>query len=148
MSKKTRQWIGLVWKKCPVSIQQLCGPNFSQFFYPPPSTKKTLWHYRVWSFKSRDTKLERFLPKNQHTKGNYWILIIGLMGSLRVASKNQSFKIWLLFNSSITFGAKIEISGTKWVEKTPIYIFSTFGSKINMFEWKKLEKKRKKIPIT
>jgi hypothetical protein len=29
------------------------------------------------------------------------------------------------------------------VEKTPIYIFSTFGSKINEFERKKLEKNEK-----
>jgi hypothetical protein len=29
------------------------------------------------------------------------------------------------------------------VEKTPIYIFSTFGSKINEFEWKKPEKTEK-----
>ena len=48
-------------------------------------------------------------------------------------------------HSSIIFGAKIEISGTKWVEKTPIYIFSTLGSKINAFEQKKLEK-NEKIP--
>ena len=27
-----------------------------------------LWHYRLWSFKSRDTKLEIFLHKNQHTQ--------------------------------------------------------------------------------
>ena len=27
-----------------------------------------LWHYRLWSFHGRDTKLERFLPKNQHTQ--------------------------------------------------------------------------------
>ena len=27
-----------------------------------------LWHYRLWSFKTRDTKLERFLHKNQHTQ--------------------------------------------------------------------------------
>jgi hypothetical protein len=33
------------------------------------------------------------------------------------------------------------------VEKTPIYIFSTFGSKINEFEWKKSEK-TEKIPKT
>ena len=45
------------------------------------------------------------------------------------------------------FGAKIEFSGLKWVEKTPIYIFSTFGSKINKFEQKKLEK-NEKIPKT
>ena len=56
-----------------------------------------------------------------------------------VACKNQSFQSWL-FHSSIIFGAKIEISGTKWVEKTPIYIFFTFGSKINEFEQKKFEK--------
>jgi hypothetical protein len=31
------------------------------------------------------------------------------------------------------------------VEKTPIYIFSTVGSKINEFEWKKLGKKTKKF---
>jgi hypothetical protein len=30
--------------------------------------KCTLWHYRLWSFKTRDTKLERFLHKNQHTQ--------------------------------------------------------------------------------
>ena len=28
----------------------------------------TLWHYRLWSFKTRDKKLERFLHKNQHTQ--------------------------------------------------------------------------------
>ena len=27
-----------------------------------------LWQYRLWSFKSGNTKLERFLPKNQHTQ--------------------------------------------------------------------------------
>ena len=24
-----------------------------------------LWHFRLWSFQGRDTKLERFLAKNQ-----------------------------------------------------------------------------------
>ena len=27
-----------------------------------------LWQYGLWSFQARDTKLERFLPKNQHSK--------------------------------------------------------------------------------
>ena len=27
-----------------------------------------VWHYRLWNFKTRDTKLERFLHKNQHTQ--------------------------------------------------------------------------------
>ena len=28
----------------------------------------SLWQYGVWSFQTRDTKLERFLPKNQHSQ--------------------------------------------------------------------------------
>jgi regulator of protease activity HflC (stomatin/prohibitin superfamily) len=27
-----------------------------------------VWHYRLWSFNTRDTKLERFLHENQHTQ--------------------------------------------------------------------------------
>ena len=27
-----------------------------------------VWQYGLWSFQMRDTELERFLPKNQHTK--------------------------------------------------------------------------------
>ena len=27
-----------------------------------------IWHYRLWSFKTRDTKLEIFLHKNPHTR--------------------------------------------------------------------------------
>jgi hypothetical protein len=45
--------------------------------------------------------------------------------------------------SQIIFGTKFEFSGTNWVEKTPIYIFSTFGSKIDKFERKKWEKTKK-----
>ena len=30
--------------------------------------KRIVWQYRLWSFKSGDTKLERFLPKNQDTQ--------------------------------------------------------------------------------
>ena len=28
----------------------------------------TLWQYGLWSFQTGGTKLERFLPKNQHTQ--------------------------------------------------------------------------------
>ena len=27
-----------------------------------------IWQYGLWGFSKRDTKLERFLPKNQHTQ--------------------------------------------------------------------------------
>ena len=38
-----------------------------------------LWQYGLWSFQTGDTKLERFLPKNQHTKRKllnfeFWVL--------------------------------------------------------------------------
>ena len=39
-----------------------------------------LWQYRLSSFQAGYTKLERFLPKNQHSQRNNWILKIGLMG--------------------------------------------------------------------
>ena len=47
--------------------------------------------YRLWSFKSRDAKLERFLPKNQHTQIKYWILKLGVHNG----KVSQSAKIWL-----------------------------------------------------
>ena len=45
----------------------------------------------------------------------------------------------IIFSQKWAFGAKIEINGPKWVKKTPIYIFSTVGSKINKFELKKFQ---------
>ena len=27
-----------------------------------------VWQYGLWNFQTRGTKLERFLPKNQHTQ--------------------------------------------------------------------------------
>ena len=32
------------------------------------STHCTLWQYGLWSFQTGGRKLERFLPKNQHTQ--------------------------------------------------------------------------------
>ena len=46
----------------------------------------------------------------------------------------------MINSSNIIFGAKIEISATKGVEKKSIYISFTFDSKTNEFEWKKSEK--------
>ena len=31
-------------------------------------TRFVLWQYRLWGFQTRDTKLGRFLPENQHTQ--------------------------------------------------------------------------------
>ena len=48
-----------LWNHCKYFFLSLC------LF---PSVCFHLWHYRLWSFKSRNTKLERFLHKNQHRK--------------------------------------------------------------------------------
>ena len=66
-----------------------------------------VWQYRLWSFKSGDTKLERFLPKNQHrhSKGNYWILRIGVVAScqkLGIILVIKWFKNWYYQKISIT----------------------------------------------
>ena len=45
------------------------------------SVRCWLWQYGLWSFQTGDTKLERFLPKNQILNGNYWILSFGLTAS-------------------------------------------------------------------
>ena len=50
---------------------------------------RTLWQYGLWSFQTGGTKLERFLPKNQHHHRK--LLRIGLVGASEVF-KNQSFK--------------------------------------------------------
>ena len=31
-----------------------------------------VWHYRLWNFKTRDTKLDRNLRTNQHTQRKLW----------------------------------------------------------------------------
>ena len=83
------------------------------------------------SFQAGGTKLERFLPKNQHTqyakirvfKVDYFILPLFLVPKLRSVAQNE------------------------WKKHPYIYVFSIFGSKINEFERKKSEK-NEKIPKT
>ena len=47
------------------------SPKYQFVFVYPKSDnndKHILWHYRLWIFLARDTKVDRFLPKNQHAK--------------------------------------------------------------------------------
>ena len=37
----------------------------NSYFHAPVVS---VWQYGLWSFQARGTKLERFLPKNQHTR--------------------------------------------------------------------------------
>ena len=58
----------------------------------------------------------------------------------------SSFKVDYFILPIIVVPKLRSVAQNEW-KKTPIYIFSTFGSKINKFERKKLEK-NKKIPKT
>ena len=41
-----------------------------------------VWQYRLWSFQTGDTKLERLLPKNQHTQRKLWNYEFWINGEL------------------------------------------------------------------
>ena len=61
--------------------------------------------------------------------------------------KSRLMKQLLCLSSWIIFDFKIKFSGKNWVEKTPIFIFSLFGSKVNEFGqvWTSLDEKNRKL---
>ena len=48
-----------------------------------------LWQYGLWSFQTRGTKLERFLPKNQHTQRKLLNFENWISGGLRSFQKSE-----------------------------------------------------------
>ena len=46
-----------------------------------------IWQYGLWSFQTGDTKLERFLPKNQHTQRKLLIFEFWINGELSKSAK-------------------------------------------------------------
>ena len=53
----------------------------------------TLWQYRLWSFQGRDTKLERFLDKNQHTQRKLLNFENWINGEPQQLAKIRVFKV-------------------------------------------------------
>ena len=58
----------------------------------------TLWQYRLWSFQAGVTKLERFLPMNQHTQTTFWELEQWEGGKM---CQNLTFKVNFLHQKSL-----------------------------------------------
>ena len=59
----------------------------------------TLWQYGLWSFHTGGTKLERFLPKNQHTQRklmNFENWVNGEVSKIRRHFRNKSRSILIL----------------------------------------------------
>ena len=68
--------------------------------------------YGLWSFQTGGTKLERFLPKNQHSQRKFLNFENWTNGSLSSLQKSEFLS--LLFHSSIIYGAKTSLSGKNW----------------------------------
>ena len=84
---------------------------------------QVLWQYGLWSFQMGDTKLERFLLKNQFIpKENCWILSFGLMASFQKVPKFDFQSQFSMSKSSEFFF--IENLGAH-------YLLLTFFVKIN-----------------
>ena len=48
-----------------------------------------IWQYGLWSFQTGSTKLERFLPKNQHTQRKWFNFENWISGGLRSFQKSE-----------------------------------------------------------
>ena len=48
-----------------------------------------LWQYGLWSFQTGGIKLERFLPKNQHTQRKLFNFENWISGGLRSFQKSE-----------------------------------------------------------
>jgi hypothetical protein len=58
-----------------------------------------LWQYGLWSFQTEDTKLERVLPKNQHTQRkllNFEFWINGELSKIGHHFSNKEFQKLIL----------------------------------------------------
>ena len=111
-----------------------------------PHLSCEVWQYGLWSFQAGSTKLERFLQKNQHIQRKFWNFENWISGGPQKLAKIKVFKVDY-FIPSILLVPKLRLVAQNEWKKTCIYIFSTFGSKINNFEQKKSEI-NEKIPKT
>jgi hypothetical protein len=68
-----------------VKAQILLNKSFGPFVYQG----RPIWQYRLWSFQTRGTKLERFLPKNHHTQRKLLNLESWISGGLRSFQKSE-----------------------------------------------------------
>ena len=57
--------------------------------HPASFLKLAIWQYGLWSFQKGVTKLERFLPKNQHTQWKLFNFENWISGGLRCFQKSE-----------------------------------------------------------
>jgi hypothetical protein len=88
---------------------------------------------------SRDTKLERFLHKNQHTQRKLLNFENWSNGETQHLAKIRVFKVDYFILSVFLLPKLRSVAQNEW-KKHPYIFFSTFGSKINEFERKNFQK--------
>ena len=72
------------WKNC-VGQPRSASLGRPANFYDVTGSR--LWQYGFWSFQTRDTKLERFFPKNQHTQRKLLNFEFWINGELSKSAK-------------------------------------------------------------
>ena len=68
--------------------------------------ESTLWQYGLWSFQTGGTKLERFLPENQHTQRkllNFENLVYGEVSKVPKFDFQSQFSMSKFFESFSIF---------------------------------------------
>ena len=95
--------------------------NCKYFFLFTAENKSILLYGSTdcWVFKRGVIKLERFLPKNQHTKRK-------LHSNLAIRNFLVSLKLFLNAKSSLSLWSKWQISHRKWFLNTNLFIIKLF----------------------
>ena len=89
----------------------------------------SLRQYRLWSFQTGDTKLERFLPKNQHTQWKLLNFEFWINGEL---SKVPKFDFQSQFYMSKIIRIFLENFSLKYTNLGANFLLLTFFDKINL----------------
>ena len=87
-----------------------------------------VWQYKLWSFQTGDTRLERFLPRNQHTQRKLLNLSFGLMASCQKVPK---FDLQSQFLMSKIIRFFLNFFSLKNANLGAHFLFLTFSDEIN-----------------
>merc|ERR1712086_351841 len=80
-----------------------------------------IWHYRLWSFQGRGTKLERFLHKNQHAQRKLLNFENWTSGEPQYLAKIRVFKVDYFIIPLFLAPKLSSVSKNEW--KKHAYIF-------------------------
>ena len=94
------------------------------------------------TIQGRGTKLERFFHKNQHAQRKLLNFENWTSGEPQYLAKIRVFKVDYFIRPLFLVPKSRSFAQNEWRKHLYIY-FSTFGSKLNEFEQKELEKTKK-----